>query len=200
VIESSSERHAYPIDPPNPELTSEELLTRVGHGDERAFELIYGRLAGPILGMVRRVLWDRALAEEVAQEALLELWRTAPRYSVEEGSATTWAMTLAHRRAVDRARSAQTGTNREAGVTVEARHSRPWDEATGSAAARDERRQVGRCLSRLTDLQRESVSLAYYRGHTYVEVAEILGAPQGTVKTRMRDGLIRLRDCLGVAV
>ncbi|AXB43931.1 ECF RNA polymerase sigma factor SigK [Amycolatopsis albispora] len=178
--------------------TTEELLVQVAKGDERAFEQVYDRLAGPILGLVRRVVRDGAQSEEVAQEVLVELWRTAPRYSPERGSALNWALTLAHRRAVDRVRSARASTEREVKATFEASRNRPFDEVAESVTARWERQQVRRCLGNLTELQRESVLLAYYQGYTYREVAEVLSTPQGTVKTRLRDGLIRLRDCLGV--
>jgi RNA polymerase sigma-70 factor (ECF subfamily) len=178
--------------------TAEELLVEVAKGDERAFEQLYEKLAGPILGLVRRVLRDGAQSEEVAQEVLVELWRTATRYSPDKGSAMNWAMTLAHRRAVDRVRSSRASTDREQKATFEASRARPFDEVSEAVASRLERQQVRRCLSNLTELQRESVMLAYYQGYTYREVAEVLATPQGTVKTRLRDGLIRLRDCLGV--
>lgn len=178
--------------------TAEELMVRVAKGDERAFELLYDQLAGPIFGLVRRIVRDSAQSEEVAQEVLVELWRTATRYAPEKGSALNWAMTLAHRRAVDRVRSARASTEREQKATFEAARGRPFDEVAESVTARLERSQVRKCLSFLTDLQRESVLLAYYQGYTYREVAEVLSTPQGTIKTRLRDGLIRLRDCLGV--
>lgn len=178
--------------------SAEELLVEVSKGHERAFETLYELLAGPILGLVRRVLRDGAQSEEVTQEVLVELWRTATRYSPEKGSAMNWALTLAHRRAVDRVRSARTSTERESRATFEAGRTRPFDEVAETATGNWERRQVRRCLGQLTDVQRESVLLAYYQGYTYREVAEVLTTPQGTIKTRLRDGLIRLRDCLGV--
>lgn len=183
---------------PDPGPTAEDLLVRVAKGDERAFELLYDKLAGPILGLVRRVVRDGAQSEEVAQEVLVELWKTATRYSPEKGSALNWALTLAHRRAVDRVRSARASTDREQKATFEAAHARPFDEVSEAVTSRWERTQVRKCLANLTELQRESVMLAYYQGYTYREVAEVLATPQGTVKTRLRDGLIRLRDCLGV--
>jgi RNA polymerase sigma-70 factor (ECF subfamily) len=178
--------------------TAEDLLVRVAKGDERAFDALYDRLAGPILGLVRRILRDSAQSEEVTQEVMVELWRTATRYSPDRGSALNWAMTLAHRRAVDRVRSARASSDREVKATFEAARARPFDEVAEAVAARWERSQVRRCLTSLTELQRESVLLAYYQGYTYREVAEVLQTPHGTIKTRLRDGLIRLRDCLGV--
>jgi RNA polymerase sigma-70 factor (ECF subfamily) len=178
--------------------TLEELMGQVAKGDERAFELLYHQLSGPVYGLVRRIVRDTAQSEEVAQEVLVELWKTATRYSADKGSALNWAMTLAHRRAVDRVRSARASTEREQKATFEAARERPFDEVAESVTASLERSQVRRCLKFLTELQRESVLLAYYQGYTYREVADVLSAPQGTIKTRMRDGLIRLRDCLGV--
>jgi RNA polymerase sigma-70 factor (ECF subfamily) len=179
------------------EPTLEELMSSVARGDEQAFERLYDHLAGPILGLVRRVLRDPAQSEEVAQEVLVELWRTATRYRPDRGSVRAWALTLAHRRAVDRVRSAQAAADRDdrvAGSEVQ----RPFDEVADEVTGRLEREQVRRCMGSLTALQRESVVLAYYGGYTYREVAQLLDTPLGTVKTRLRDGLIRLRDCLGV--
>jgi len=184
----------YADRPPSPE----ELMALVARGDEAAFERLYDQLAGPVLGLVQRVLRDPAQSEEVAQEVLVELWRTATRYRPELGTVRTWVLTLAHRRAVDRVRSAQAAADRESRL-VGTDLRRPFDEVADEVAGRLEREQVRRCLGGLTELQRESVVLAYYRGYTYREVAQLLDAPLPTVKTRLRDGLIRLRDCLGVA-
>lgn len=180
-----------------PSTSLEELMAMVARGDELAFERLYDELAGPIQGLVRRVLRDPAQSEEVTQEVLVELWRTACRYRPDRGSVRTWALTLAHRRAVDRVRSAQAATQREDRV-ASSEVGRPFDEVADEVTGRLEREQVRRCMGTLTDLQRESVVLAYYGGYTYREVAQLLDAPLGTVKTRLRDGLIRLRDCLGV--
>lgn len=172
-----------------------ELLGRVARGDQDAFEQVYEHVSGPVYGLVLRVVRDPAQSEEVAQEVLVDVWRTASRYDPARGSGLSWVMTLAHRRAVDRVRSAQAAADREERV---ARPEREHDEVAEHVEARLEREQVRRCLGTLTDLQRESVTLAYYSGYTYREVAELLHVPLGTVKTRMRDGLIRMRDCLGV--
>jgi RNA polymerase sigma-70 factor (ECF subfamily) len=156
---------------------------------------VYDQAAAAVLGTVRRVLRDPAQSEEVMQEVLLEVWRTAARFDPSSGSATAWIMTLAHRRAVDRVRSEQRAGERELRA---ARASIEFDEVTDAVEARLEHERVRRCLAALTDLQRESVTMAYYGGYSYAEVAKLLGVAVGTVKTRMRDGLIRLRDCLGV--
>ncbi|GAA4676622.1 sigma-70 family RNA polymerase sigma factor [Streptomyces youssoufiensis] len=173
-----------------------ELLEQVAQGDQEAFAHVYDAVAGPVLGLVRRVLCDPAQSEEVTQEVLVEVWRTAARFQADRGSAMTWVMTLAHRRAVDRVRSAQARVDREERV-ARLDHTPAFDDVTEQVESRLEREQVRRCLGGLTERQRQAVTLAYYRGLTYREVAELLKLPLGTIKTRMRDGLIRLRDCLG---
>ena len=175
----------------------DDLLERVARGDTPAFEQLYDRVANSVFGVVRRVLRDHAQSEEVTQEVLVEVWRTATRFDGERGSASTWIHTMAHRRAIDRVRSAQASHDREERVALRD-HVPAYDEVVDTVETRLEQEQVRRCLQGLTDLQRESVTLAYYGGHTYQQVAELLDVPLGTVKTRMRDGLIRLRDCLGV--
>jgi RNA polymerase sigma-70 factor (ECF subfamily) len=189
-----------PAEPGGPvEDTPDDLLLgRVSRGDEAAFEALYDRYAGAVLGMVRSVLRDPAQSEEVAQEVLVEAWRTAARFDPAKGSARAWLLTMARRRAVDRVRSAQAAGDREQRVAAGS-GSREFDEVAEEVETRLEQQQVRRCLGGLTDLQREAVGLAFYRGYTHREVSELLTVPLGTVKTRLRDGLIRLRDCLGVA-
>ncbi|MEU8036449.1 ECF RNA polymerase sigma factor SigK [Streptosporangium sp. NPDC049078] len=179
--------------PPGP---LEELLQAVGRGDREAFERLYEVLAPRVYGLVLRVLRDRAHSEEVAQEVLVEVWRSAARFEPERGSVMAWVLTIAHRRAIDRVRSAQAGTDREERAARLDPH-RSYDEVPELVVGRLEGERLRRCLENLTELQRESITFAYYGGYSYREVAELVKAPLGTIKTRMRDGLIRLRDCLG---
>jgi RNA polymerase sigma-70 factor (ECF subfamily) len=179
-------------------MRADELLVLVAGGDQRAFEDLYALVSGPVFGLVRRVVRDPAQSEEVAQEVLLETWRSAARYDPGRGSALSWILTLAHRRAVDRVRSARAAGMREQREALRAGEP-AFDQVAEEVEAGMEREWVRRCLRRLTELQRQSVTLAYYDGYTYREVAERLSLPLGTVKTRMRDGLTRLRECLGGA-
>jgi RNA polymerase sigma-70 factor (ECF subfamily) len=182
---------------PSMEPDLEELVGRVALGDEPAFASVYDAVVNPVLGVVRAVLRDQAQSEEVAQEVLVEVWRTAPRYRADRGTAINWILTLAHRRAVDRVRHVEAVAARDHKAALLERIPE-YDEVTEQVEARLEREQVRRCLRTLTEIQRQAVTLAYYRGLTYRQVSEALALPLGTVKTRLRDGLIRLRDCLGV--
>ena len=182
---------------PSAEPDLQELMGAVARGDHEAFASVYDAVAGPVLGIVRRVLRNQAQSEEVAQEVLVEVWRTAARYRRDRGSVMNWVLTLSHQRAVDRVRSVEASHAREHKAAL-LDHTPEYDEVTEQVEARLEREQVRRCMRTLTEIQRQSVTLAYYRGLTYREVAELLALPLGTVKTRLRDGLIRLRDCLGV--
>ncbi|GLP65933.1 RNA polymerase sigma factor SigK [Streptomyces sp. TUS-ST3] len=182
---------------PSAEPDLQELVGRVALGDEEAFARVYDTVVGSVLGVVRAVLRDQAQSEEVVQEVLVEVWRTAPRYRSDRGTAINWILTLAHRRAVDRVRSVDAAAARDHKAALLDRLPE-YDEVAEHVEARLEREQVRRCLRTLTEIQRQAVTLAYYRGLTYRQVAEALALPLGTVKTRLRDGLIRLRDCLGV--
>jgi RNA polymerase sigma-70 factor (ECF subfamily) len=180
-------------------LGPDELLRQVARGDEQAFRALYDQLAPRVFGLAKRVVRDPAQAEEVAQEALVEVWRTAARFDATKGSATSWVLTITHRRSVDRVRAAQAGADRERRVAA-ASTDTPYDDVVEEVTASLEQQQVRRCLQGLTDLQREAITLAYYDGFTYREVAEKLDTALPTIKSRMRDGLIRMRDCLGVEV
>jgi RNA polymerase sigma-70 factor, ECF subfamily len=165
-------------------------LYLVARGDREAFDTVYREMAGLVYGLIRRVLRDPAQAEEVAQEVMVEIWRTASRFDQAKGSPRAWMLTIAHRRAVDRVRSEQSAHDRESKVAARSNEIE-FDEVAETVEVRLEAQRVRHCLGGLTDLQRESVTLAYYDGYTYSQVAELLQAPLGTVKTRMR-------DCLGV--
>ncbi|HEU4422888.1 MAG TPA: ECF RNA polymerase sigma factor SigK [Pilimelia sp.] len=183
----------------DPAAQADALLRAVARGDEAAFARLYDLVAARVYGLIRRVLRDPTHAEEVTQEVLVEVWRTASRFDASRGSATAWIFTIAHRRAVDRVRSEQAGAERVRKLAATSAET-PYDEVVDEVTAHLERQQVRRCLGGLTELQREAIMLAYYGGHTYREVAELLNTALPTIKTRMRDGLIRLRDCLGVEV
>lgn len=171
------------------------LLRRAAGGDEGAFAGLYDLVAPAVFGTVKRVVRNPAQAEEVTQEVFVDVWRTAPRFDPARGSALTWVLTLAHRRAVDRVRSEESHHRRTERL-------RQTSVSSGPSAADDvidrlDRSRVAHALGGLTAAQRESVELAFYGGHTHAEISTLLDLPLGTVKTRIRDGLIRLRDALG---
>ena len=172
----------------------EALLGQVARGDQDAFETICHQIAAPVFGTVRAVVRDRSRSEEVAQEVLIDVWRAASRFDAGRGSGMAWVMMIAHRRAVDRVRSEQKSAEREQRA---ASHAVPYDDVADTVQASLDAERVRRCLGSLTELQRQAITLAYYGGYTYRQVAVLLGVAAGTVSTRMRDGLIRLRDCLG---
>lgn len=178
--------------------TTNALLLRVAQGDQRAFSELYDIIAPRMLGLVRHVLKDHAQSEEVVQEVLLEVWQTAPRFDPNKGKAVTWMLTMAHRRAIDRVRSAQSSRDRDTRIGIRDLD-REFDSVAESVEIRIEHDRVEKALSRLSELQRQAVELAYYGGYSHSEVSEMLNIPMGTVKTRLRDGMMRLRAELGVA-
>jgi RNA polymerase sigma-70 factor (ECF subfamily) len=181
--------------PSGPDLA--DLLRRSSRGDQAAFAALYDAVSAKVYGLSLRVVRDPAQAEEVAQEVFLEIWRTAARYRPDRGSALAWMLTITHRRAVDRVRAAESATRRD--VAYEQRNQPVNHDSTAEAAhASLEARRVRGALDTLTPVQREAVELAYLGGYTHTEVASMLELPVGTAKTRIRDGLIRLRDTLGV--
>jgi RNA polymerase sigma-70 factor, ECF subfamily len=172
------------------------LLTHVAKGDQAAFEALYDRLAASVYGLIRKVLRNPSQAEEVSQEVLLEVWRTASRFDRARGSAVTWVLTIAHRRAIDRVRAEEAATARE---QRSAQAPAAIDEVAETVEASMDAERLRRCLAGLTEVQRESITLAYYGGYSYAQVAALLDTALGTIKTRIRDGLTRLRACLGVS-
>jgi RNA polymerase sigma-70 factor (ECF subfamily) len=175
-----------------------DLLAQVAEGSQEAFSELYDQLAPRVFGLVRRLLKDFAQSEEVAQEVFLEIWQTASRYDPTKGGASTWILTMAHRRAVDRVRASQSSRNRDTRIGIRD-FPTAYDSVAESVEITVEHERVAEAMSRLTELQRQAITLAYYGGFSHSEVAEQLHVPVGTVKTRLRDGMIRLRDELGVA-
>jgi RNA polymerase sigma-70 factor, ECF subfamily len=173
------------------------LLQRTAGGDQQAFSELYDRTAPRVLGLVKRVLVDHAQSEEVTQEVFLEVWRTAVKFERGRGSAMSWMLTMAHRRAVDRVRASQAGHDRDERIGIRDIET-DYDQVSESVEIRIEHERVKRAMTALTELQREAISLAYYGGLSHSEISGRLSVPIGTVKTRLRDGMIRLRDELGV--
>jgi RNA polymerase sigma-70 factor (ECF subfamily) len=171
----------------------DELIARVARGDSRAFERLYDELGAQVYGVARRVVRDPSRAEDVTQEVFLDVWRKAPGFDVARGSARTWVLTIAHRRAVDAVRRNEAQKKYDGRAVVDEVH---HEEATDNIIKSEEHGAVRGCLDTLTEIQLEAVRLAYFNGYTYAQVATLLDKPLPTIKTRMRDGLIRLRDCL----
>src|ERR687885_578839 len=173
-------------------LSDEALVALVARSDEVALAELYDRFGRVAYGLARRILRDDALAEDAVQEAFLAAWRSAPRFVPERSKASTWLLTLVHRRAVDLVRREE----RRRADTLGDEH-----EAAGAATdeavwLRYERERVQGALKQLPDQQREALELAYYGGFTQSELAERLGQPVGTIKSWMFAGLSRLRDLL----
>lgn len=173
------------------------LLDLIASGDQQAFAEFYQLTSRRVFGMARRVLIDPELSEDATQEVFIQVWQGAARFDRSAGSPLAWLMTIAHRRAIDRVRAVQSATDREAKYGA-ASQDPDRDVVAEEADTNLEAEAVSRCLGTLTETQRESVRLAYYGGLTYREVAEHLGAAVPTIKSRIRDGLLRLKTCLGV--
>ena len=178
--------------------TKETLLAQIAGGDQAAFGALYDEISPRVFGLIRRLLVDHAQSEEVTQEVFLEIWQNASRYEPSKGGASTWILTMAHRRAVDRIRSSQSGRDRDVKIGIRDYVS-DYDNVADTVETTVEHERVKEAMTQLTELQRQAVSLAYYGGFSHSEVATMLSVPIGTVKTRLRDGMIRLRDELGVA-
>jgi RNA polymerase sigma-70 factor (ECF subfamily) len=178
--------------------TKEELLGRVAEGDQQAFAALYDEISPRVFGLVRRLLVDHAQSEEVTQEVFLEIWTNAKKYEPGKGGASTWILTMAHRRAVDRIRASQASRDRDVKIGIRD-FVADYDNVSDTVETNIEHERVKKAMSQLTELQRQAVTLAYYGGYSHSEVSAMLKVPIGTVKTRLRDGMIRLRDELGVA-
>ena len=174
-----------------------DLIDRSARGHEEAFAELYDLTSSRIYGIVLRVLRSADHAAEVTQEVYVEVWRQSARYARDKGSVLAWMSTMAHRRAVDRVRSVTSEVVRDeryAATDADRGVDQVWEDV-------DQRLDVERVrkgMASLTTIQREALSLAYFGGYTQSEVASLLKLPLGTVKTRIRDGLIGLRDALGV--
>lgn len=187
-------RPVEPLAPP----THEELIRLVALGDEAAFEELYDAVAPRVYGLVRRVVRDPDQSQEVTQEVFVDVWSQAARFDADRGKAISWILVIAHRRAVDRVRAAQASMDRDLREGIK-EFQESYDDVADIVETRIETERVRKAMESLTDPQREAISLAYYGGCTHQEVSELLKIPVGTVKTRIRDGMIRLRDQLGVA-
>lgn len=170
----------------------DDLLILVSQRDRDAFSALYDELSPLVFGLALKICRSRALAEEVTQEVFVQVWDQAGRFDRDRGSARSWVATIAHRRAVDAVRKAQSAANREEAVTPEP----PLSDVADEVVDLDEMERVRGAMDNLSQLQREAIELAYFRGLTYREVAERLDVPLGTIKTRMRDGLARIRETM----
>jgi RNA polymerase sigma-70 factor (ECF subfamily) len=191
---ADGQQPAEPADQPSPE----QLLAASARGDEQAFARLYDLTSSRVYGMVLRVVRDPAQSAEVTQDVYLEVWRQSARFDSAKSAVLPWLLMIAHRRAVDRVRAAQSAIVRDdkyATLTED----RPFDTVSEQVQSSLEAQRVRKVLHELTPAQREAVSLAYFGGYTHTEVSQLLKIPLGTVKTRIRDGLIRMRDALGVA-
>jgi RNA polymerase sigma factor (sigma-70 family) len=175
-------------------LSDEALVALVARGDEHALAELYDRVGRIAYGLALRVLRDERLAEDAVQEAFLQVWRSAATYRAERAKASTWVLTLVHRRAVDLVRREE---RRQAEPLTDESVLVPAPEQTEEAAwLRFERERVQAALAELPDVQREALELAYYGGFSQSELADRLGVPLGTIKSRMFAGLSRLRELL----
>lgn len=174
-----------------------ELLRQVAAGDQQAFARVYDLLSPRVFGLILRVLVDRAQSEEVLQEVFLEIWQSASGFAPNRGQGRSWVLTIAHRRAVDRVRSSQASADRDVRAGYRELASEHQDVAEQVELRLDAQR-VATALASLPEAQREAITLAYYGGYSQSEIAALVGSPLGTVKTRMRDGLTRMRTELGV--
>jgi RNA polymerase sigma-70 factor (ECF subfamily) len=172
--------------------SDEDLLVDVAQGDRESFSVLYDRMSVRVVSRVLRSLVDYAQSEEVAQDVFLEVWQNAARFNPNQGRAAGWILMIAHRRAVDRVRSVQASRTRD--LTIGIRNQEPlFDLTSETVQTKVEFARATAALQLLTDVQRETVVLTYQDGRSNQEIANMLNLPVGTIKTRLRDGLLRLR-------
>ncbi len=202
--ESSAERRP----PPQPDSGGDlaegpdapalpELLSRVARGDEDAFSRLYDDTSSLLFALIKRVVRDVSISEEVLQEVYVEIWKQAPRFDARRGSAHGWICTIAHRRAVDTVRSSAAARRRDSQEGLRMIQEEVVD-VQEEGMMRVEAQRVKTAMGRLSRLQADAIRLAYFGGYSHSEVAKLLDIPVGTAKTRIRDGMIVLRDSLGV--
>lgn len=176
-----------------------ELVEKIRQGDQPALDLLYKRYAAPVYSLVWKILQNSEEAEDVALEVFWQVWRQADRYDPARGAPPAWIFTLARSRAIDRLRARNRREDRTISIDDPNLHFDPLDENASPdqvVSFRQSRDAVRAALEKLSPVQREAVELAFLKGMTHVEIAEKLGQPLGTVKTRIRQGLIRLRKHL----
>ena len=166
-------------------LSHEDLVRLVAQGDEAAFEELYDAVAARVFGLVRRVVRD-------------DVWEQASRFDRDKGKAISWILVIAHRKAVDKVRASQASSDRDLRQGIK-EYKESYEDVADTVEGQLEAERVQQALKSLTAAQQEAISLAYYGGYTHQEVAELLQVPVGTIKTRIRDGMIRMRSKLGVA-
>ncbi|MBT8249447.1 MAG: sigma-70 family RNA polymerase sigma factor [Acidimicrobiia bacterium] len=172
------------------------LLQRTAHGDRDAFADLYDAISGAVFGTARSIVRDYSMAEEIAHDVLLEIWTKADRWDRNRGTAATWIMIMTRRRAIDRVRSEQSARDRIETVGASS-HNPDTDVVSDTVIDRSQEQEVVRLLGGLTELQREAVQLAFYEHKTHAEISKLLGVPLGTIKSRIRDGLMSLEHSLG---
>jgi RNA polymerase sigma-70 factor (ECF subfamily) len=193
VVVTNSSTDPIPLRPEPREINA--MLASVASGDRAAFGLLYNLIISPVFGLIRRIVRDGAISEEVTQDVMIEVWKTAPRYDQTQGSGLSWILMIARRRAIDRVRSEQASRNRMARIAP-GQLERERDEVAEAAIRDSDRSTVASALGNLSQLQREAIELAYYDGLTQNQIANRLGVPLGTIKTRIRDGMLRLQETL----
>ena len=202
---SFSSGSAAPEDGPrhSPRLPNEadiELVRQVQAGDQQAFATFYDRFAPGLFSMIYAILHDQKESEDVLQEAFVQMWKRTATYDATRSSLFTWAVMISRHKAIDRLRSRQRQTRLVEAIanqTDDFAASAPAERADNALARNDERERVRAAMAKLGDAQREAIDLAFFAGLTQTQIAEKLGAPLGTVKARIRRGLLALREALG---